>query len=101
MLKNILGKVYFIDKFALVTGWVPKLLILIFVPIHGTQCQLWAKSKVSYLLYLNSKRDALLENYIYIFEGDLLRSEVMSGSARGMQLFSIMEKGQHVPDVRF
>jgi len=37
-------------------------------------------------------------NYTHLSTGELLRSEVMSGSARGIQLFGIMEKGQHVPD---
>ncbi|XP_023331367.1 adenylate kinase isoenzyme 1 [Eurytemora carolleeae] len=37
-------------------------------------------------------------NYSHLSTGELLRSEVMSGSSRGIQLFSLMEKGQHVPD---
>ena len=34
-----------------------------------------------------------------IYTGELLRDCVMSGTPKGIQLFGIMEKGQHVPDV--
>merc|ERR1712106_47080 len=48
----------------------------------GTQCDLMA---VKY-------------GYNHLSSGELLRTEVTSGSSRGMQLFSIMQNGQLVPD---
>merc|ERR1711990_306461 len=36
--------------------------------------------------------------YKHLSSGDLLRDEVMSNSARGMQIFGTMEKGNLVPD---
>ena len=38
-------------------------------------------------------------NFSHLSSGDLLRGEVLSGSARGMQLFRVMEQGLLVPDV--
>merc|ERR1711915_211346 len=37
-------------------------------------------------------------NFSHLSSGDLLRGEVLSGSARGMQLFRVMEQGLLVPD---
>ena len=37
---------------ALVTVRVPKMLILTFVPVLDTQCQLWAISKIANMLYV-------------------------------------------------
>ena len=37
--------------------------------------------------------------YDHLSTGELLRNAVMSGSAKGLQLFKIMEQGQLVPDV--
>jgi len=35
--------------------------------------------------------------YIHLSTGELLRNEVLSGTARGLQLFKIMENGELVP----
>jgi len=37
-------------------------------------------------------------NFTHLSTGELLRACVMSGTDRGLQLFGIMERGQHVPD---
>merc|ERR1711973_745076 len=37
-------------------------------------------------------------NYSHLSTGELLRACVMSGDPLGVQLFRIMEQGQHVPD---
>lgn len=47
----------------------------------GTQCEEIAKKS----------------GYLHISSGDLLRAEVLSGSAKGMELFRTMESGSMVP----
>lgn len=37
--------------------------------------------------------------YTHLSSGELLRSEVMSGSNRGGQLYKLMSSGESVPDV--
>ena len=37
--------------------------------------------------------------YTHLSSGELLRSEVMSGSNRGSQLYKLMSTGEPVPDV--
>merc|ERR1712038_2172212 len=49
----------------------------------GTQC---TEIKVKY-------------DYVHLSSGELLRNEVLSGSPRGLQLYSMMEKGEPVPTV--
>jgi len=41
---------------------------------------------------------AVRYKYAHLSTGELLRDCVMSGTPKGIQLFGIMEKGQHVPD---
>merc|ERR1712198_289838 len=48
----------------------------------GTQCE----------------RISLKFGYTHLSSGDLLRSEVMSGSKRGQQLYMLMANGQNVPN---
>ena len=38
---------FFLLTFALITGRVPKIFVLTFVPLTDTQCQLWALSMFS------------------------------------------------------
>ena len=37
--------------------------------------------------------------YSHLSSGDLLRDQVLSGSEKGKQLFSVMSQGALVPDV--